>query len=900
MSLWDKVSRALEKAAEDATNKRLNAGQRASLHAIAERLPQNGVIIADEVGMGKTRIAVEVAKQVKNAKGRIAILVPPGLGYQWETELRDGGISDVRPLLRSLWSYFAAWQAEEQQPWFDEQLVMLSHAFANWRLGENSPPWRWALLPELYALWREERNGQLPRYYRGNCKLDDPWVKNAGRSIINNIQDNPSHPEECFLDKLLLKYRWSRSLEDDYKRGSEQREQLEKCIGLGLGVFDLLIVDEAHKSRGDDSGLSRLLNNLTWRSPDARVICMTATPVELDSSQWVHSLGRIGVDSKVLDSIKSSIDNYTNAASKLRKLWRNSEEVRKQYGEHAKQFQKDLSPYVLRRDKRDDDTVKKFQEKSGLSLNEYRCEREITVEPDKLSPEWQQAICSAEALSFATRMAQDSEAKRLRLTLGSGHGIASMLDQTKTDEKDDSKQREYDHQQEDDQKKETDVSSGVTQDKREERIRWWKAVMKQAFTDENALYDHPAILATVSVIEDITQSTQSKEKVLVFGRYTKPLRILTEILNARAMLMALEEGVPWPQSSIHNGESYNKLPMSVHTAFYQLRNEGKIKPVAKEPILGELNEKLKVQYKYFRNKQEQFQRSLIKNLEAGFKELGVSESDEDVNRAALRGFIGTPDENQIIVVARAVSEMFDTDKPSPCEIASGFLDLVKAARDRDDPDADEDGDENIDEEEARNYWKMLFERMAKEYDSPRGGFARLMYGGTAQSTRRMLQLAFNRIHSFPKVLVAQSMVGREGLNLHEACRTVVMLHPEWNPGVVEQQIGRVDRVGSYWSKVLDEAIQDGKSGDELPRIEVRPVVFKGTYDEHNWKVLRKRWDDLRSQLHGIVIPNSRIEKNDTEGQKILCKITKQTPDFSPARQVENFTCKKEKGHFDQN
>ena len=114
MSLWDEVSRDLKETSKNTENTRLNEGQRASLIAIAERLPQNGVIIADEVGMGKTRIAVEVAKQVKNAKGRIAILVPPGLGYQWETELRDGGISDVRPLLRSLWSYFAAWEAEKK------------------------------------------------------------------------------------------------------------------------------------------------------------------------------------------------------------------------------------------------------------------------------------------------------------------------------------------------------------------------------------------------------------------------------------------------------------------------------------------------------------------------------------------------------------------------------------------------------------------------------------------------------------------------------------------------------------------------------------------------------------------------------------------------------------------
>ena len=37
---------------EDSTH--LNPGQRASLRAIASRILRNGVVIADEVGMGKT------------------------------------------------------------------------------------------------------------------------------------------------------------------------------------------------------------------------------------------------------------------------------------------------------------------------------------------------------------------------------------------------------------------------------------------------------------------------------------------------------------------------------------------------------------------------------------------------------------------------------------------------------------------------------------------------------------------------------------------------------------------------------------------------------------------------------------------------------------------------------
>ena len=106
---------------------------RASLRAIALRIVKNGVVIADEVGMGKTRIAVEVARCVLKCGGRVAILVPPGLGYQWQAELRDGEINDVPPILRSLYGYLLVWH-DNQEPWFAKQAVMVSHAgISEWR-----------------------------------------------------------------------------------------------------------------------------------------------------------------------------------------------------------------------------------------------------------------------------------------------------------------------------------------------------------------------------------------------------------------------------------------------------------------------------------------------------------------------------------------------------------------------------------------------------------------------------------------------------------------------------------------------------------------------------------------------------------------------------------------------
>jgi len=203
---------------------------------------------------------------------------------------------------------------------------------------------------------------------------------------------------------------------------------------------------------------------------------------------------------------------------------------------------------------------------------------------------------------------------------------------------------------------------------------------------------------------------------------------------------------------------------------------------------------------------------------------------------------------------------------------------VAAASDRD--EGDTDGDGQLDEAEASDLWANLRIRLHEEYNRPEGGYARLMYGETKPATRRFLQLAFNRKQGHPKVLVAQSLVGREGLNLHKACRTVVLLHPEWNPGVVEQQIGRVDRIGSLWEEKLNRVVADKLTTGSLPRIEIRPVVFHGTYDEKNWQVLRDRWNDLRAQLHGVVISSCIAEKY-SNVEELVIEINDAAPNFSP-------------------
>ncbi|MCL5796793.1 MAG: type III restriction endonuclease subunit R, partial [Gammaproteobacteria bacterium] len=293
-----------------------------------------------------------------------------------------------------------------------------------------------------------------------------------------------------------------------------------------------------------------------------------------------------------------------------------------------------------------------------------------------------------------------------------------------------------------------------------------------------------------------------------------------------------------------------------------------------------LDNALAEQYQVLESQRRNIREKLISHIEKGFSS---NQPNEGV-RALFDVFkknseqVQGKDDHVLAVVARAMYELVrtDTDNATPSDFAQAFIELVAAASDRDEGVADGD--------EPSDLWAELTNRLHEEYNSPEGGYARLMYGETKPATRRFLQLAFNRKNAHPKVLVAQSTVGREGLNLHKACRTLVLLHPEWNPGVVEQQIGRVDRIGSLWEEKLNQAIADKQAIGDLPRIEIRPVIFKGTYDEKNWQVLHERWDDLRAQLHGVVICPSIAEKY-VELKEIIDEINSSAPCFSPEHYI---------------
>jgi superfamily II DNA or RNA helicase len=872
---WTKVARELEAIAQKSReNGWLDDGQRASLARIVDHIADNGILIADEVGMGKTRIAAALASAVVRAGGRVAILVPPALPYQWKDELigarsaledtkaalEETGLANV-PMLRSLRQYMRAWTAtesEQARPWFEQDAVVISHAFANYRFSKKKEPWRWALLPELYAEWRARLSSRRrPRGYTDEStdRIEQQKIAETIAKAISADSSDPLLRERA--DALFGALDWTSIRDrDSYGDIPELKAAMDKAIGLGFGTFDLIILDEAHKSRGQNSVLNALIEHVVIKSGNARCLALSATPVELSVDDWKTTLARIGAP---IEDIARYIDIYAKAVNRVRETPLDLA-TREVFKDAASTFERALSRYLLRRDKREDAHVHAFEQYTRQSPHAYRRIEEIRVETEALELPWRRAVCAAEALSLVIRRSEDSAANRLRLTVGNGHGIAGWLRQTKYDEPGD---------MDGDVKKASDspgaCESDAGADKRRQRGEWWTRVLSEAFRNgENPLYTHPAIRAAVDEIERVCDND---EKVLVFGRFTAPLRALTELLNARAMLKSLDAGRPWPQATLSDSEW-----IALQAAHDQLGRTGPL-------IRDEMVAKLETQYRIIENQRRAFRADLMNLLRAGMTELPKHVLAMRLFHAFERSIDVAQNSEEttspLALVARTLQELLSASDTQlqPKAVAAAFIEFVEASVDRGETDDSEDT-------EADRSTMALWKRITADLSKQQGAFARLMIGDTTPGTRRVLQLAFNRERGFPKVLVAQSMVGREGLNLHKACKTVVLLHQEWNPGVVEQQIGRVDRLGSFWQKSLDKAIAENVAPDAVPRIVVRPVIFTGTYDEWNWRVLCDRWDDLRAQLHGVVI-SPRVASETGVPAEIVEEINRAAPNFAP-------------------
>jgi len=109
-----------------------------------------------------------------------------------------------------------------------------------------------------------------------------------------------------------------------------------------------------------------------------------------------------------------------------------------------------------------------------------------------------------------------------------------------------------------------------------------------------------------------------------------------------------------------------------------------------------------------------------------------------------------------------------------------------------------------------------------------GSIVRLANGNTTSETRQRLMLTFNTPF-YPEILVA-SMIMAEGVDLHLNCRYIIHHDLCWNPSTLEQRTGRLDRIGAKGERC------------GMPIAIYLPYIAQ-TQDEKMYRVVmdRERW-----------------------------------------------------------
>ena len=821
----------------------LDCGQRRALARMACRIRRGArmTLLADEVGMGKTRIAVALIDAVKREGGRAAIVLPAGLGSQWRDELRRFDPSSMPLLpLRSYQSFIEGFSEKSrgcdtgksdrnarrnqrelpEVSWSNEKVLMISHSFAAMRFPDNEG-WRRHLLGAVLTRLEIPVPG-FPKEHTGT-------MRDASNICANMIVHAMAEAGVSLVD-IKAKYELdTETLANPMSLAAARfRSTLLPFIGIALGRFDLVVIDEAHKSRGEDSSLSRILGPVTWENGDAFRLGMTATPVELDSKQWLNTLQRLrGDGAPELDTqLETEVEQYVGIVERLQ-VEEIDENLTEAFEEAASALRNSLGKHVIRRDKRSDPDFRDY-------VTRYREVDIRYAEPSKgmtnFTQDWLRRFAAFEALSQLPDTGTELKRKRISLAQGFGFDTSSTGDEVQLTASGEVEKTE-----------DRAVPTGS-------RLEFWCDQIGSG-TDEDEIYTHPAILKAVETIEGYTNKG---EKVLVLGRFIKPLKALTGLLDAREMLRCLQSdgNRHWPGSTV--------------------LNEAALRHAMQDPVLWsgstdttEIERLLKQRYKSWRERRKKKLVELRTQIEKSAEEaaarlLGLWKGNEEVESNLHEPWFMTK-----LLRALDLQRPADLDDWNAAALIKAFGDLVS----------------RLDEEDMGGGNKRLLAYL-EDFAGNTGHFARLMSGETPAQTRHNLQTAFNRQASWPMVLVAQSRVGREGLNLQRACRVVVLLHSEWNPGIVEQQIGRVDRKNSRWLEMMHDWKASEGSLESFPTIRIHPIVVRGTYAEHNWQVLEQRWRALRAQLHGDVLQiNSETARD--EKKHLLDRVRKAALRFDP-------------------
>ena len=294
-----------------------------------------GIMLADEVGMGKTYEALGVAAATRHSspRCRIAVVTPgPDLNKKWSSdfsrfrEMYDFG-DEIVPVSRL--GEFVRETRRRRPPVVAAPVTMFQSG-----KGVGDQTYLLSLYFEWKGLHGRTANAIMARFRDGEHeRLDVTTEKFLG--VFDRKQVSPHLPRAFRRGRRGGDF----GLDDLYKRGRLQAFENETAVrkalyrarfelaGRLMPVIDLLIVDEAHKLKNPGSLRTRAMRQL-FKGRFRKALFLTATPfqLEVDELREVFSpfAGAKGAPKDLgdeVDQLLSSVREYQNQYEEFQRTW---------------------------------------------------------------------------------------------------------------------------------------------------------------------------------------------------------------------------------------------------------------------------------------------------------------------------------------------------------------------------------------------------------------------------------------------------------------------------------------------------------------------------------------------------------------------------------------------------
>jgi hypothetical protein len=300
---------------------------------------QPGVVLADEVGMGKTyeALGVVAARLHERPDARALILTPgPDLNIKWTKDLR--GFCDAgNPMYRHFAGRFeAARSLAELVKHFREKHVVIAPVtvFIGGR-GSSDLAYLLSLWGEakglagnqLAAIFRRYRDDALERVQVGKeLFLDEfPWSV-IQPHVADVLRDHASGLADGSLD-AMWKVAGYEAFADKEAVDRALADLRFRIISRLLPSLDLLVVDEAHKLKSSDSVRTTGVRT-AFGGRFERALFLTATPFQLTVGELrqvfkLFALARSAPADLMdqADRLLAEVDEYTAAYGQLERVW---------------------------------------------------------------------------------------------------------------------------------------------------------------------------------------------------------------------------------------------------------------------------------------------------------------------------------------------------------------------------------------------------------------------------------------------------------------------------------------------------------------------------------------------------------------------------------------------------